>query len=129
MGYFACRSVPAPPAKGNWALLSTAETPEQIFIEARWNGVLLARARSSDVVRLEGNVYFPPEALIAVNFRPSFHKTVCSWKGVAGYFDVLAGGKVNYNAAWYYAEPKDAAKKIQGLLAFWKGVQVQEVAD
>ncbi|MDP2248274.1 MAG: DUF427 domain-containing protein [Nitrosomonadales bacterium] len=31
---------------------------------------------------------------------------------------------MNENAAWYYAEPKDAAKNIKGYVAFWNGVEV-----
>jgi uncharacterized protein (DUF427 family) len=37
---------------------------------------------------------------------------------------VVAGGKENKDAAWYYPEPKDAAKEIKGRVAFWKGVTV-----
>ena len=33
---------------------------------------------------------------------------------------------MNPDAAWYYAEPKDAAKEIAGRVAFWNGVQVVE---
>ena len=38
--------------------------------------------------------------------------------------DVVVDGKVNKNAAWYYPEPKDAAKQIKGRVAFGKGVEV-----
>ncbi|MBT8443127.1 MAG: DUF427 domain-containing protein, partial [Gammaproteobacteria bacterium] len=31
----------------------------------------------------------------------------------------------NRDAAWYYAEPKDAAAEIRGRVAFWKGVRVE----
>jgi uncharacterized protein (DUF427 family) len=34
------------------------------------------------------------------------------------------GGTRNVDAAWYYANPKDAAKEIAGRIAFWKGVKV-----
>ena len=37
---------------------------------------------------------------------------------------VVVDGNVNKNAAWYYPEPKDAAKQIMGRVAFWKGVKV-----
>jgi hypothetical protein len=47
------------------------------------------------------------------NFRPSDHRTVCSWKGTASYHDVFVGDEVNANAAWYYPEPKDAAAQIR----------------
>jgi uncharacterized protein (DUF427 family) len=38
---------------------------------------------------------------------------------------VAVGGEVNQNAAWYYPEPKEAAKQIAGRIAFWRGVQVE----
>ena len=34
-------------------------------------------------------------------------------------------GKRNQGAAWYYPEPKPAAKQIKGYVAFWKGVKVE----
>jgi uncharacterized protein (DUF427 family) len=34
-------------------------------------------------------------------------------------------GQVNKDAAWYYPTPKEAAKQIQGYVAFWKGVKVE----
>ena len=90
--------------------------------EARWNGQLIAR--SDDIVTVEGNAYFSPEALVEGCFRPSSHRTVCGWKGEAHYYDVVVDGQVNANAAWFYPEPKDAAAEIKGRVAFWKGVQV-----
>jgi len=38
---------------------------------------------------------------------------------------VVVNGKVNADAAWYYPQPKDAAGKIAGFVAFWKGVRVE----
>ncbi|MGH8474077.1 MAG: DUF427 domain-containing protein, partial [Gammaproteobacteria bacterium] len=46
------------------------------------------------------------------------------WKGVASYYDVVVNGAVNKEAAWYYPEPKQAAEKITGYVAFWKGVEI-----
>ncbi|MEI7953225.1 MAG: DUF427 domain-containing protein [Synechococcaceae cyanobacterium ELA182] len=91
-------------------------------MQARWNGQVLAS--SDDIVTVEGNAYFPASALDPSFFRPSDHRTVCGWKGEAHYYDVLAGGEVNANAAWTYPEPKEAASAIAGRVAFWKGVQV-----
>lgn len=90
--------------------------------EARWNGTLIAS--SDNIVTVDGNAYFPPEALVAECFRPSSHRSVCGWKGEAHYYDVLVDGQVNANAAWFYPEPKQAAAEIKGRVAFWKGVQV-----
>ncbi|MGI8601225.1 MAG: DUF427 domain-containing protein, partial [Chitinophagaceae bacterium] len=39
--------------------------------------------------------------------------TVCPWKSKASYFTLEVNGKMNEDAAWYYPEPKEAAKKIK----------------
>lgn len=91
-------------------------------MKASWNGTVIAE--SDDIVRVDGNAYFPPDALVSDCFQPSSHRTVCGWKGEAHYYDVVAGGKVNAAAAWFYPEPKPAAEPIRGRVAFWKGVEV-----
>ena len=91
--------------------------------KATWNGAVLARSEAC--VQVEGNHYFPPEAVQREYLRPSDTHTTCAWKGVASYYDVVVDGKVNKDAAWYYPEPKEAAKHIQGRIAFWRGVQVE----
>ena len=90
---------------------------------AMWNGAVLAESQKTEVV--EGNHYFPPEAVRREFFRDSATHTVCSWKGTASYYDVVVDGQVNKDAAWYYPEPKDAAKQIAGYIAFWRGVKVE----
>lgn len=90
---------------------------------AIWNGAVLAESDTFEVV--EGNVYFPPGALRREHFRDSGTHTTCAWKGVASYYDVLVGGEVNKDAAWYYPAPKEAAKNIAGHVAFWRGVTVE----
>jgi len=47
-------------------------------------------------------------------------------KGTASYYDVEVNGKRNAGAAWFYPEPKEAAKQIKGYVAFWKGVRVEK---
>jgi uncharacterized protein (DUF427 family) len=89
---------------------------------ATWNGTILAESDACVVV--EGNQYFPPEAIKAEYFKPSSTHTTCPWKGVASYYTLAVEGKENPDAAWYYPEPKDAAKQIKGYIAFWKGVTV-----
>ena len=90
---------------------------------AIWNGEVLAESDDFEVV--EGNVYFPHEALVTTHFEESDHHTTCSWKGVASYYHVAAGGKKNENAAWYYPSPKPRASHITGYVAFWRGVTVE----
>lgn len=90
---------------------------------ATWNGAVLAESDACIVV--EGNQYFPKDAVRWQYFKPSDHSTICSWKGTAGYYDVEVEGQRNPNAAWYYADPKQAADNIRGYVAFWKGVVVK----
>jgi uncharacterized protein (DUF427 family) len=92
-------------------------------VKATWNGTLLAASGATIVV--EGNHYFPPESIRREHFRESATHTVCPWKGLASYFDIVAGDAVNADGAWYYPTPKDAAKQIAGYVAFWKGVKVE----
>lgn len=92
-------------------------------MRAIWRETILAE--SDDTIVVEGNHYFPAASIRNEHFRPSDTHTTCPWKGVASYYDVTVGQEVNKDAAWYYPEPKDAAKEIQGRVAFWKGVKVE----
>jgi len=92
---------------------------------ASWNGTVIAEATDDRVEIVERNVYFPIDAVRREYLRPSETHTVCGWKGTASYYDVVVDGQVNTDAAWYYPEPKDAAKQITGRVAFWKGVTVE----
>ena len=91
-------------------------------MKAVWNGAVIAE--SDDTVVVEGNHYFPIGSVRADVLRPSDHHTVCGWKGTASYYTIAIGDAENRDAAWYYPEPKDAAKEIAGRVAFWRGVQV-----
>ena len=90
---------------------------------ATWNGSILAE--SDDCVVVEGNQYFPAEAVRREHLRPSATHTTCPWKGVASYYDVVVDGQVNRDAAWYYEDPKPAAAEIRGRIAFWRGVRIE----
>ena len=91
-------------------------------MKATWNGSVLAE--SDDTVAVEGNQYFPADSIRREHFRQSGTHTVCPWKGTASYYDVVVNGETNRDAAWYYPEPKDAAKEITDRVAFWRGVEV-----
>jgi uncharacterized protein (DUF427 family) len=92
--------------------------------KAIWNDTVLAQSDRCIVV--EGNQYFPPDAIDRTHFKDSSTHTVCPWKGTASYYDVVVNGETNKDAAWYYPEPKDAAKQIKGYVAFWRGVDVSQ---
>jgi uncharacterized protein (DUF427 family) len=90
---------------------------------ATWNGTVIADSDKTVVV--EGNHYFPPESVRTQCLKPSTTTSRCPWKGLANYYSLLVDGKTNEDAAWYYAEPSDAASAIKGYVAFWKGVDVR----
>ena len=90
--------------------------------KATWNGAVLAESARCEVV--EGNQYFPPDAIRREYFRESTTHTTCPWKGEASYFDVVVDGQINKDAAWYYPQTKPAADNIKGYVAFWRGVKV-----
>lgn len=90
---------------------------------ALWKGKVIAESDRCELV--EGNVYFPPEAVRGEYFRPSDTHTVCGWKGTASYYNVVVDGQENRDAAWYYPSPKAAASNIKDHVAFWRGVVVE----
>ena len=92
--------------------------------KAIWEGTVLAE--SNQTIEVEGNQYFPPAAVKHEFFKPNEQHTTCPWKGLASYYDIEVNGKKNPSAAWYYPEPKPAAKQIKDYVAFWKGVQVEK---
>jgi len=95
-----------------------------IMAKAMWEGAV--PAESSQTVEVEGNQYFPPDAIRNEYFKASDAHTVCPWKGTASYFDIEVNGKSNPGAAWYYPNPKPAAKQVKDHVAFWKGVRVEK---
>jgi uncharacterized protein (DUF427 family) len=95
-----------------------------MLTKAIWNGAVIAESAACVIV--EGNRYFPPDSVRREYLRTSATHTDCHWKGVASYYDVVVGGQVNKDAAWYYPETKEAAQNNRGYIAFWHGVRVEE---
>ncbi len=92
-------------------------------MKATWNGAVLAQ--SDETVVVEGNHYFPADSISRNYFQSSDTHTTCPWKGEASYYNVVVDGQVNKDAAWYYPEPKPAAKEIKDRVAFWRGVNIE----
>lgn len=93
-------------------------------MQAKWNGKVIAE--SDDTVVVENNHYFPRESVVDEYLRESSTRTTCPWKGVASYYTLVVDGEENADAAsWYYPDAKDAAKPIEGRVAFWKGVRIE----
>ena len=92
-------------------------------MRATWNGATIAE--SDDTIVIEGNHYFPRDAIRQEYFQPSNTHTICPWKGEASYFNVVVNAETNKDAAWYYPDPKPAAQEIKDYVAFWRGVKVE----
>ena len=96
-------------------------------VQAIWNGQVLAESEKTRVV--EGNHYFPPDSVRREYFEDSSRHTVCPWKGLASYYDIVVEGERNPGGAWYYPEPSSAAQKITNYVAFWQGVKVVQLNE
>jgi len=91
-------------------------------MKAIWHDKVIAE--SDETIVVEGNHYFPPGSINREYLCDSSTHTTCPWKGQASYYDIIIEGATNKDAAWYYPEPKEAAKEIKGYAAFWRGVTV-----
>ena len=89
------------------------------------NGTVLAE--SDDVVRLGGTVYFPSESVDWDRLEDSAETSVCSWKGIASYFDARIGNERVASVGWMYRTPSAQAAAIADHVAFWGAVRVDQL--
>jgi uncharacterized protein (DUF427 family) len=95
---------------------------ELAMAKAVWNGQTIAESETFETV--EGNVYFPDESVKREFFKASSTTSSCTWKGQARYYTLVVDGQENPDAAWYYPDPKPAARSVKHHVAFWRGVEV-----
>jgi uncharacterized protein (DUF427 family) len=81
-------------------------------------------AEAEATTRVSGYEYFPPESVDWSRLVPNGRTSVCPWKGVATYYDVIDGDRRLDGAAWVYQDPKPEADHIRGHVAFWGRVKV-----
>lgn len=91
--------------------------------------VVIAEAADHEIIRIEGNAYFPPEAVNRELLAESPTPYLCPWKGECQYFDVVVDGEALKDRAWAYPEPYPTAfdrvgKDFSNYVAFWKEVRV-----
>ena len=96
--------------------------PQRIVI--RLGGMLVAETTGALRV-LETHhaptYYVPPQDVRAL-LRPAVGSSICEWKGVARYFDVLAGTTTALRAAWAYVHPSPGLVPLAGYVAFYAGI-------
>jgi len=100
-------------------------------MKAMLGDTLLARADAEDLIKIEGNWYFPPAAVRFEHLAESPTPYTCPWKGECQYFTVRAVDRELPDRAWSYPEPYPTAiarvgKDFSGYVAFWKEVEVRE---
>lgn len=98
-------------------------------MRARLGETTIAEADDDDLVRIEGNWYFPPAAVDFAYLGSSDTPYTCPWKGRCRYYSVTVDGTTYPDRAWTYPQPLDTAiatvgHDFTGYVAFWKEVEV-----
>ncbi len=96
--------------------------PQRIMI--RLGGLLVAETtRALRVLETHhAPAYYLPLEDVRVPLRPAPGSSFCEWKGVARYFDVIAGEKTARRAAWAYDRPTPGFAGLAGHVAFCAGL-------
>jgi uncharacterized protein (DUF427 family) len=65
--------------------------------------------------------YIPREDVAFDAFVPVAASSLCEWKGMASYYDVVVGERVAQRAAWTYDAPRRRYAELAGCIAFYPG--------
>jgi uncharacterized protein (DUF427 family) len=98
-------------------------------MKAVLDGVTIAEAHKDDLVRIEGNWYWPPVSLSDDALVESPTPYTCPWKGEAQYFSVSRDGAALTDGAWSYPTLYPTAiervgRDFSGYVAFDRRVQI-----
>ena len=66
--------------------------------------------------------YLPRSAFVAKSLRPADGRSVCEWKGVASYMDLVSRSQVASRAAWFYPTPTPDYAMLVDHLALYAGM-------
>jgi uncharacterized protein (DUF427 family) len=86
------------------------------------DGLVVADSRAALVLREADYppVYYLPRVDVTMDrLQASRHRTWCPYKGEAGYYGILANGRLIENAVWTYEKAFPAVAPIEALLAFY----------
>jgi len=100
-------------------------------MRAHIQGTVIAEAPESDLVKIEGNWYFPPSSLHRESFSDSPTSYTCSWKGACHYYTLSVDGQAYQDRAFSYDDLRSGAIErvgvdFTGYVAFWKDVTVED---
>jgi uncharacterized protein (DUF427 family) len=115
--------VPGPGQESVWhfprppALERTAE-----HVVVRFGGEVVADTRRPFRVCETSHppVYYVPRGDVRTELlEVAHHRTVCEFKGVASYADLVVGSARSPLACWWYDEPTSAFRELVGAVAFY----------
>ncbi|WP_108248899.1 DUF427 domain-containing protein [Planctomonas deserti] len=92
---------------------------------------ILAEAPREDLIRIEGNWYFPPASVKSELLEKSDTPYRCPWKGDCQYFSLRDGDVLLQDRAWSYPNPLPSSfdrvgKDYSNYVAFWKEAEIVE---
>jgi uncharacterized protein (DUF427 family) len=95
-------------------------------MKAMINGTVVAEAPAADIIKIEGNSYFPPASLADGVLAESETPYTCPWKGPAQYWDLRTAQGTIADGAWSYPVLKASAiervgRDFSGYVAFDTG--------
>jgi len=98
-------------------------------MKAVLNDTVIAEAPEEDLIRIEGNWYFPPASVKSEYLVESATPYTCPWKGECQYFSVKSDDGLLQDRAWSYPTPYPSSfdrvgKDYSNYVAFWKDVRV-----
>jgi len=98
-------------------------------MKAVLNGTVIAEAPKEELIKIEGNWYFPPESVNSELLVKSPTPYVCPWKGECQYFGVKDGSTVLQDRAFSYPTPYPESfdrvgQDFSNYVTFWKEVQI-----
>jgi uncharacterized protein (DUF427 family) len=96
------------------------ETSKLIRVEL--GGVVLAESRRAKRLLETSHppvYYLPPEDVAMGYLSPSPRRSLCEWKGAAGYYTVRVGAREEANAAWFYPNPLPGFLALKNCVAFY----------
>lgn len=94
-------------------------------VVVRFNGQVLVDTRSSFRVLETSHppgFYLPLADFRSGALQPTLRRTVCEFKGVAAYLDVVLDGRRADTAAWLYPEPTAGYEVLRDHVALYPGL-------
>jgi uncharacterized protein (DUF427 family) len=98
-------------------------------MKALLGDTVIAESPAEDLIKIEGNWYFPPSSVNSEYLVESSTPYTCAWKGDCQYFSVKGENGLLQDRAFSYPTPHTTAfdrvgQDFSNYVAFWKDVTV-----